>query len=164
MEAKISYKQTLRVGLFSQAIALAMGIALHSSAVLAGRTLFYGKIFTPTLDLLFVPFIVLGGLMGIWGHIESAIRPWQLRLAGLAVSVYFLISIPFHVKTLVSWSTAHFRAFPDKYSLFVIPLQLLFLLIVFRALRAETGSRRGDDPRTSQPGFLQHGGGTPVER
>jgi hypothetical protein len=90
MEATSFYRQTLRIGLFSQAIALLMGIALHSSAVLVGRTLFYGKIFTPALDLLFVPFIVVGGLLGIWGHVESTLRPRLLRLAGIAVSVYFL--------------------------------------------------------------------------
>jgi hypothetical protein len=39
---------------------------------------------------------------------------------------------------------------PDRQGLFVIPLQLLFLLIVSGELRAESGSRRGEDDRTPQ--------------
>lgn len=125
----------LSAGLWSQVVALVLGMALHSSAILAGRALFYGKIFTPALDLLFVPFITLGGILGVWGHLSSTKESRWLRVAGLLVSVYFLISIPFHAKTLVTWSTAHFAAFPERYSLFIIPVQLLFLLIVSACLR-----------------------------
>ena len=125
----------LLTGLWSQVVALVMGMALHSSAILAGRALFYGKIFNPALDLLFVPFITLGGLLGVWGHLWSGKEsPW-LRGAGLLVSAYFLISIPLHAKTLVTWSTAHFAVFPERYSMFIIPVQLLFLLIVSACLR-----------------------------
>lgn len=139
------YYRILRTGLLSQAIALVMGMALHASALFAGRALFYGKIFTPALDLLFVPFIVAGGLLGICGHVQSVLHPRLLRFAGIAVSLYFLISIPFHVRTILSWSTAHFMKFPEQYSLFIIPLQLLFLWIVSRELRTEGPSRRLDD-------------------
>jgi hypothetical protein len=136
METNTVSAQPLRIGLYSQAIALLLGVLLHGSAVLAGRALFFGKIFTPTLDLLFVPFIVLGGVLGCWGHLASVIRPRALRWAGIAVSAYFVISIPFHAKTLLTWSTAHFTAFPEYYSLLIIPVQLLFLLIVMGELRA----------------------------
>lgn len=136
MEATIVYARPLRIGLYSQAIALLLGLLLHGSAVLAGRELFFGKIFTPSLDLLFVPFIVLGGGLGCWGHLAAVVRPRLLRWAGIAVSAYFVISIPFHAKTLLTWSTAHFTAFPEYYSLIIIPVQLLFLLIVVGELRA----------------------------
>lgn len=145
MKATNVYHGILRIGLVSQAIALVMGMALHSSALFAGRALFYGKIFTPALDLLFVPFIVAGGLLGICGHVQSVLHPRLLRFAGIAVSLYFLISIPFHVRTILSWSTAHFMKFPEQYSLFIIPLQLLFLWIVSRELSVESRSRRLDD-------------------
>ena len=125
----------LFAGLCSQAIALLLGMALHGSAILAGRVLFYGKVFTPALDLLFVPFITLGGILGLWGHFSSGNESRGLRWAGLLVSLYFLISIPLHAKTLLTWSTAHFAVFPETYSLFIIPIQLLFLLIVASCLR-----------------------------
>lgn len=132
----------LFTGLWSQAIALVLGMALHGSAILAGRVLFYGKVFTPALDLLFVPFITLGGILGLWGHFSSENEPRGLRLAGLLVSLYFLISIPLHAKTLLTWSTAHFAVFPEIYSLFIIPIQLLFLLIVASCLRNIRNLRR----------------------
>jgi hypothetical protein len=132
----------LSIGLGSQAVALVLGMALHSSAILAGRTLFYGKIFTPALDLVFVPFITLGGVLGVWGHLAAGKESRGLRIAGLLVSAYFLISIPLHAKTLVTWSTAHFAAFPERYSMFIIPVQLLFLLIVSACLR-----KKGNKPQ-----------------
>lgn len=135
----------LFTGLCAQAAALLMGIGLHASAILAGRTLFYEKIFTPALDLLFVPFIALGGLLGMWGYVAVGMKSRWLRAAGTFVSIYFLISIPFHVRTLLAWSTAHFAAFPAQYSFFIIPVQLLFLWIVATAIReqqAAPGLRR----------------------
>ena len=40
--------RVLSAGLWSQAVALVLpGMALHGSAILAGRVLFYGKVFTP---------------------------------------------------------------------------------------------------------------------
>lgn len=134
--------RVLFAGLWSQAIALVLGMALHGSAILAGRALFYGKVFTPALDLLFVPFITLGGILGLWGHFSSGNESRGLRWAGLLVSLYFLISIPLHAKTLLTWSTAHFAVFPETYSLFIIPVQLLFLLIVSSCLRNIRDLRR----------------------
>lgn len=148
MQENTASKKILIAGLWSQSIALVMGICLHSSAILAGRILFYGKIFTPALDLLFVPFISVGGLLGVWGYLRSATSLRWLRIAGIAVSAYFLISIPLHLKTLLSWSTAHFSAFPARYSLFIIPVQLLFLLIVATVIRAERASQLPLDTRT----------------
>lgn len=136
MNARSLSYRTLNLGLWSQLIALLMGLALHGSAVLAGRALFFGSIFTPSLDLLLAPFIILGGGLGLAGQLGLRLQPAGLRWAGLAVSLYFIISIPFHAKTLLSWSTAHFTAFPASYSLFIIPLQLLFLFIVIRQRRA----------------------------
>lgn len=141
METNRAFHKTLRLGLWAQVTALLMGLALHGSAVLAGRELFFGSIFTPSLDLILAPFIVLGGLLGLGGHLGAVLHPRGLRWAGIAVSAYFLISIPFHAKTLFTWSTAHFTAFPEYYSLLIIPVQLLFLLIVTGELRAERRER-----------------------
>lgn len=158
MKATSVYHNILKIGLLSQAIALVMGMALHTSALFAGRALFYGKIFTPALDVLFVPFIVAGGLLGICGHVQSVIHPRLLRLAGIVVSMYFLISIPFHVRTILSWSTAHFMEFPETYSLFVIPLQLLFLWIVSRELRSDHRAPQGADSASDRCDGLRAAG------
>lgn len=122
--------RVLVLGLWLQAAALVLGISLHASATLSGPTLFYGRIFTPALDVLFVPLIAFGGLLGSWGLWAVKGQSRWLRAAGLFVSIYFLISIPLHLKTLLTWSTAHFASFPERYSLFIIPVQVLFLLVV----------------------------------
>jgi len=148
MKENSASNRILLTGLWSQTIALIMGIGLHSSAILAGRTLFFGKIFTPALDLLFVPFITVGGLLGIWGYFPLRNHSRWLRIAGIAVSAYFFISIPFHMKTILSWSTAHFTEFPERYSFFIIPVQLLFLWIVYRVIQDEKGQQRIERKRT----------------
>lgn len=133
----------LKAGLLSQGLALVMGILLHASAVMAGRTYFYEHIFTPWTDVAFVPWITIGGLAGTAGLLFRRRRPKPLWRAGLFVSVYFLVSIPVHLKTMVTWSTGHFMVFPSIYSVFVIPLQLAFLAIVALELRS---LRDGDAP------------------
>lgn len=146
MEKKHVGNRILLIGLWSQVVALVLGMALHSSAILAGRALFYEKIFTPALDLLFVPFITLGGILGLWGHLSAEKQSHWLRAAGLLVSAYFLVSIPLHAKTLVTWSTAHFAVFPERYSIFILPVQLLFLLIVFAHREVRFAGTRSAPP------------------
>ena len=128
-------KTVLAIGLYAQAIALLLGMALHASALIAGREMFYARIFAPATDLVFVPFIFTGGVAGIAGLVRHRKRPAWLWVAGLLVSAYFVISIPIHVRTLVAWSTAHFQVFPHTYSIVVIPLQLIFLLVVVMEIR-----------------------------
>ncbi len=148
----------LTIGLWSQAMALVLGISLHASALLSGRALFYTKIFTPALDLLFVPLITVGGLLGIWGQIASPVASRGLRYAGLAVSAYFAISIPLHLKTLLLWSTAHFTSFPERYSLFIIPIQIVFILIVAGCLRALQATQADRDSQPQQLGGVSAAG------
>lgn len=145
MGAKSVGSRVLGLGLWLQAGALVLGISLHASATLSGRALFYGRIFTPALDVLLTPLIAVGGLLGVWGLWAARRRPRWLRAAGLFVSAYFVISIPVHLKTLLTWSTAHFAAFPERYSLFIIPVQVLFLLVVAAHLRGGE-TERSDGP------------------
>ena len=74
MKEQNAFHPSFTIGLWSQAVALIMGIGLHTSAILAGRSVFLGTIFTPALDLLFVPFITLGGILGIRGYV-----PWRAQ-------------------------------------------------------------------------------------
>lgn len=142
MKEQNVFHPSFTIGLWSQAVALIMGIGLHTSAILAGRSVFLGTIFTPALDLLFVPFITLGGILGIRGYVPWRAQSGWLRVAGAGVSVYFLISIPFHAKTILTWSTAHFAMFPEYYSLIIIPIQLLFLWIVLQLIQKERATQR----------------------
>lgn len=144
MKETSASNQIITIGLWSQVIALFMGIGLHTSAILAGRSVFFSTIFTPALDLLFVPFIAIGGLLGIWGYFRDVPRKGRskwLHAAGVFVSVYFIISTPFHIKTVITWSTDHFTKFPERYSMIIVPIQILFLWIVCKSIQSERARR-----------------------
>ncbi|HMV41528.1 MAG TPA: hypothetical protein PK079_05135 [Leptospiraceae bacterium] len=125
----------LKFGLWAQATCLILGMILHTSAVITGHKYFYEKIFIPETDVVFFILISLGGTLAFLGQVRNRYKNIKLWIGSLFVSIYFLISIPVHAKTMITWSTDHFKIFPEIYSLFILPIQGIFLLIVFFELK-----------------------------
>jgi uncharacterized membrane protein len=56
-------------------------------------------------------------------------QSWKKFIYGF-ILVYFTISIPIHVQTYLTQSTAYINAFPDWYSYFVLLLMTVMLIFV----------------------------------
>jgi hypothetical protein len=48
--------------------------------------------------------------------------------------MYFPIGIPFHLITIITGSTTHYVAFPEQYSLLIVPVMAAFIAC-FASLR-----------------------------
>ena len=99
----------------ASAITLVTGIALHGSRLFVGPEFFQTQILTPTADAIFaVPMITAGVLMAmLW---RRAILPamWEKISYGF-VTLFLLLSVVIHGKTIVTWDTSYINAFPDWY-------------------------------------------------
>jgi hypothetical protein len=106
------------------AITLIAGIYLHLTALFIGRELLMRHILTPTFEVFLAIPMTYAGVMGLvlWRRVEHP-APWHAVLYGFIV-VYFLISIPLHIQTLVTQSTAYILVFPSWYSYLAVAMQL----------------------------------------
>jgi hypothetical protein len=99
----------------ASAITLVTGIALHGSRLFVGPEFFQTQILTPTADAIFaVPMITAGVLMAmLW---RRAILPamWEKISYGF-VTLFLLLSVVIHGKTIVTWDTSYINAFPAWY-------------------------------------------------
>lgn len=99
----------------ASAITLVTGIALHGSRLFVGPEFFQTQILTPTADAIFaVPMITAGVLMAmLW---RRAILPAMWEKIGYGfVTLFLLLSVVIHGKTIVTWDTSYINAFPDWY-------------------------------------------------
>ena len=99
----------------ASAITLVTGIALHGSRLFVGPEFFQTQILTPTADAIFaVPMITAGVLMAmLW---RRAILPAMWEKIGYGfVTLFLLLSVVIHGKTIVTWDTSYINAVPAWY-------------------------------------------------
>ncbi len=103
---------------------LIVGMYLHTTSLFIGHDLLRQYILSPGFDMLLAIPMTYAGIVGwlSWQQI-SFDRGWKKFLYGF-ILVYFTISIPIHVQTYLTQSTAYINAFPDWYSYFVLVLIL----------------------------------------
>ena len=109
---------------------LIAGMYLHVTSLFIGRDLLRQYILTPTFDMLLAIPMTYAGIVGwlSWKRVAFD-QSWKKFLYGF-ILVYFTISIPIHVQTYLSQSTAYINAFPDWYSYFVLTLMTVMLIFV----------------------------------
>jgi hypothetical protein len=109
------------------AATLIAGIYLHLTSLFIGRELLIQYILTPTFEAFLAVPMTYAGIMGLllWRRVEHPAL-WHTILYGVIV-IYFLISIPLHIQTLVTQSTAYILVFPWWYSYLAVAIQLAFL-------------------------------------
>jgi hypothetical protein len=109
---------------------LIVGMYLHVTSLFIGRDLLRQYILTPGFDMLLALPMTYAGIVGwlSWKQV-SFDQTWKKFLYGF-ILVYFTISIPIHVQTYLTQSTAYINAFPDWYSYFVLVLMTVMLIFV----------------------------------
>jgi hypothetical protein len=123
----------------------AFGAAMHTLRLIIGIEAVIAHVLTPAVDVAFGAFIA--------GTAAAGLKSWRrfsggkAGRAGYAFAMFMLIvSVPVHLRTAVTWSTAYLTAFPTWYSIVEIPMFLALVLIVsllrFRggAQNAQTGA------------------------
>jgi len=110
---------------------LMAGMYLHITSLFIGRDLLRQYILTPGFDMLLAIPMTYAGIVGwlSWKQVlfDSA---WKKFLYGF-ILVYFTISIPIHVQTYLTQSTAYINAFPGWYSYVILVVMTGMLLFVW---------------------------------
>lgn len=111
-------------------ITLISGIYLHVTSLFIGRDLLRQYILTPGFDMVLAIPMTYAGVVGwfSWKQVSFE-HGWQKFFYGF-ILVYFTISIPIHVQTFLTQSTAYIDAFPGWYSYFVLALMSAMLLFI----------------------------------
>jgi hypothetical protein len=124
-----------------------MGMCLHLTRLLLGDALTMQYIVTPTFDQFFalpIAYAAVSGLLS-WRRMKFRSRghKWFIGF----IILYMLISIPLHVATWFTHSTAHLQAFPLWYSLLLQPFYAAVLVALWRVEFEPVISQAADDRR-----------------
>ncbi len=115
---------------------LLLGAGAHIAVIVLGREA-QPRILTPGLELLLtVPmfYVSVAGWLA-WRTFIFRGR-WHKVALGL-ILIYFPIGLPFHLITITTGSTAHYAAFPEWYSLLIVPVMVV-IMACFAGLRLRT--------------------------
>jgi hypothetical protein len=129
-------RRARRAGLYVRSMAigtLLLGAGTHIAVIVLGREA-QPRILTPSFELLLtVPmfYVSLAGWLA-WRTFRFRGR-WHKIALGL-ILIYFPIGLPFHLITITTGSTAHYAAFPERYSLLIVPVMAAFIAC-FASLR-----------------------------
>jgi hypothetical protein len=109
----------------------AFGAAIHTLRLIIGIEAIVAHVLTPAIDVAFGAFIAGTAIAGLksWRRYAGG----KAGRAGYAFAMFMLIvSVPIHLRTAVTWSTAYLAAFPTWYSIVEIPMFLALVLMVSR--------------------------------
>jgi len=120
-------------------VMLITGMYLHVTSLFIGRELLMRYILTPTFDAVLGVPMTYGGIVG-WIIWRRVVHPtgWHRFVYAFTI-VYFTISIPIHLQTLITQHTDYILAFPWWYSYFILLVQLGLLVFAWR-LRFKEGA------------------------
>lgn len=98
-----------------------VGAVVHTARVIVGREQWVRDYFTPPVDITFGALILVAAIPGVmlWRR-YSGRRAGRLGYA--FAMLMLLVSVPLHLRTLLTWSTDYLIPFPVWYSLIEIPL------------------------------------------
>jgi hypothetical protein len=109
----------------------AFGAAIHTLRLIIGIDAIVAHVLTPAVDVAFGAFIAATAAAGLksWRRYTGG----RAGRVGYAFAMFMLIvSVPIHLRTAVTWSTAYLTAFPTWYSIIEIPMFLALVLMVSR--------------------------------
>lgn len=115
-------------------ITLISGMYLHVTSLFIGHDLLRQYILTPGFDMTLAFPMTYAGIVG-WLSWKQVLfeHGWEKYFYGF-ILVYFTISIPIHVQTFLTQSTAYINKFPNWYSYPILAL-MTFMLIFIWSLR-----------------------------
>jgi hypothetical protein len=113
-------------------ITLGVGMYLHVTRLFIGGELLIEHIYTATFDALFAIPMVLGliGIIAAWPQI--AFRNRIERVVVVVTGIYFLASVPLHVRTWFTQRTDYILVFPMWYGYLFLAYSSLLLWVWWR--------------------------------
>ncbi len=132
-------RRARQAGLYVRSVAigtLLLGAGTHIAVSVLGRAA-QPRILTPGFELLLtVPmfYVSIAGWLA-WRTFIFRGRWHQVALG--VILIYFAIGLPLHLRTITTGSTAHYAAFPEQYSLVIVPV-MAAIMACFATLRLRT--------------------------
>jgi len=113
-------------------LTLGIGMYLHFTRLFLGTELLIKYIYTATFDAIFAIPMLLGviSFLPTWKRI--VFRHKLEKIAVAITGVYFLASVPLHIQTWVTQSTAYILVFPLWFSLVFLTYSSLLVFVWWR--------------------------------
>ena len=99
----------------------ALGALIHIGRMIVGLEQWQQQVFTPPVDIAFGLLIIVPAVAGVLS--------WRLYSGGWGGRIVFgfamfllIISVPLHLRTVLTWSTEYLLAFPFWYSAIEVPM------------------------------------------
>lgn len=129
-------------GLYVRPIAigtLLLGAATHVGVAVLGREAL-PRILTPGFELLLTIPMFYVSVAGWLAWRAFRFRGLWHRIALGLILIYFPLGLPLHLITITTGSTAHYAAFPERYSLVIVPV-MAAIITCFASLRLRAERR-----------------------
>jgi hypothetical protein len=120
----------------SAMVTFVCGAALHSTNLALGPDRLVREVFTPSVEIFFAALMIFTSIAGwsVWKKFEGS--RFTRVFYGFTL-VFITLSIPIHVRSVVTWSTRWVHAFPRWYSVAEVPLFVVLTWGVSRLRFAE---------------------------
>jgi len=120
-----------RVFQITACVTFALGVVLHLTRLALGLDRLIKEFLTPPVDIAFGVLILVAAIAG-----SMSWRRYTGSRAGRIVYGFImfmlLVSVPIHLRALLTWSTEYVRAFPPWYSAVEVPMFLALSYLVTR--------------------------------
>lgn len=111
---------------------LLTGIYLHTSRLVFGPQLVLEHLLTSTFDIVFAIPMTLAMVL-LWAGLRQVAFAGKLAKGiYIFIAIYFTISVPLHVRTMLAGNVEQFQAFPGWYSLLILPVLVAMLAFILR--------------------------------
>jgi len=99
----------------------ALGALIHIGRMIVGLERWQQEVFTPPVDIAFGLVIIVPAVAGVlsWRLYSGG---WGGRIVFGFAMLLLLISVPLHLRTILTWSTEYLLAFPFWYSAVEVPM------------------------------------------
>jgi hypothetical protein len=99
----------------------ALGALIHIGRMIVGLEKWQQEVITPPVDIAFGLLIIVPAVAGVlsWRRYNGG---WRGRIVFGFAMLLLLISVPLHLRTILTWSTEYLLAFPSWYSALEVPM------------------------------------------
>jgi hypothetical protein len=99
----------------------ALGALIHIGRMIVGLKPWQQAVFTPPVDIAFGLLIIVPAVAGVWSWRRYR-GGWGGRIVFGFALFLLIISVPLHLRTILTWSTEYLLSFPFWYSAIEVPM------------------------------------------